>query len=378
MSFCLYSFYFCSKTLNNPTTVNIIFFSLFSALATSVRILGILFIFLFITFIIFSILEKKGSLKRNLKLILLHIFSYSIFLYALWPFLWDAPLQNIVIAFKSFSNYEWGGSVLYFGKFIQAISLPWHYVPVWIYITLPIIVFLFFLIGFLYILRKFIKGFLNLSDRNSLWRENLELIDFFLLSFFLVTIFAINIFNSTLYGGWRHLYFLYPLIIYFLAHGISLFLNFKIYKIIRYLISIILIFAVINNVYILIKFHPYQNVFFNITLEKKANLLFPIDYWGLSNADALKYIDNIEKKDFSISVASFTPLNYSKLIFLSKNKINTLGTDKNGANYILTNFYFENDPKIFSKYNIPEDYEKVYTIKRGNILINEIYKKRIR
>ena len=84
----------------------------------------------------------------------------------------------------------------------------------------------------------------------------------------------------------------------------------------------------------------------------------------------------ILKKDFSIS-ASFTS-NYSKLIFSSKNKINTLGTDKYDTNYILTNFYYENDPKIFSKYNIPEDYDKVYTIKRGNIIINEIYKKRIR
>ena len=47
---------------------------------------------------------------------------------------------------------------------------------------------------------------------------------------------------------------------------------------------------VVLNLYALIKYHPYQNVYFNI-FDKHANKIFEIDYWGLSNVDALKRLD---------------------------------------------------------------------------------------
>ena len=135
----------------------------------------------------------------------------------------------------------------------------------------------------------------------------------------------------------------------------------------------------INNIYILIKLHPYQNVYFNYVVEKKANRLFEIDYWGLANREAINYIINTEdlKKNISIRTASFTPLSYSKKILKENDttKFQFDGTTNLNQDYVFTNYHYEKDPKFLKKYFIPKDYKKVFTIKRGNIIINEIYKK---
>ena len=87
------------------------------------------------------------------------------------------------------------------------------------------------------------------------------------------------------------------------------------------MIFILIIFLIFNNFYNLIKFHPYQNVYFNYLFEKNANKLFEVDYWGLGNAEALRFLSekNIIKK-INIKVSSYTPLEYSKLILKNTQK----------------------------------------------------------
>ena len=58
----------------------------------------------------------------------------------------------------------------------------------------------------------------------------------------------------------------------------------KIYKTFVFTIFIV---ALITNIVNLIKLHPYQNIYFNFLVEKRANELFEIDYWGLGNAESL-------------------------------------------------------------------------------------------
>jgi len=78
----------------------------------------------------------------------------------------------------------------------------------------------------------------------------------------------------------------------------------------------------------------------------------------------------------TIRPASFTPLDFSKkLIKLDKNNIQITGTEDLDQDYIFTNFYYERDPRYTDKYLIPKNYKKIFSIKRGHIIINEIYKK---
>ena len=109
--------------------------------------------------------------------------------------------------------------------------------------------------------------------------------------------------------------------------------------------------------------------------------MFVADYWGLGNAHSIiKILDNIDEfENASIRTASFTPLNYSRYIINHERikNINFPGTAKLNSEYIFTNYVYEGNPKYKKKYFIPKNYEKFYTLKKGNIIINEIYKKKI-
>ena len=99
------------------------------------------------------------------------------------------------------------------------------------------------------------------SLKNKLWINSIQKKDFFMLFFFLAPIVTVILLNSTLYGGWRHLYFVYPAFIYLVGIGIYYFYS-KIREFISNKILFILsILFILHNSYILFKFHPYQNVY---------------------------------------------------------------------------------------------------------------------
>ena len=104
--------------------------------------------------------------------------------------------------------------------------------------------------------------------------------------------------NATLYDGWRQLYFLHVIVVYFCIYALNfLFLFYK--KKIRY-IYIFLISYLSFIMLDLYKKHPFQNLYFNEVVNfsnyhKNLEEKFVIDYWGLSNKHALLKILDFEK-----------------------------------------------------------------------------------
>ena len=88
--------------------------------------------------------------------------------------------------------------------------------------------------------------------------------------------------------------------------------------------------------------------------------------------------NNLEKDKIIIGVASFTNLYLSKkmLPYKLRNKIIIAGQDYQNADFIFSNHIFEINPEFDDKYFIPETFEKYKSLKKGNILINEFYKKK--
>ena len=381
MSFSVFSLFFCLKFLKKKKIKHLLLFSLFAAIATDIRIMGIFLIFLFILFFILECFENKSFLKKNIFYLLAVTLSYIFLTYCFWPFLWTDPFNNIIFAFKSFKNFIWDGSVFYLGNYIKGESLPWHYVPVWIFVTSPIIYILFFLVGFIKYLKDFFENFLNLdvAGKNKMWKNNNQKIDFFIFLFFIGPLFSIIIFNSTIYGGWRHLYFIYPAMIYILIYGLNYLLNKKLIFFSKKTIYIIVVFSIFFNIQNILKLHPFQNIYFNAVVEQKANKLFDIDYWGLANAHSLNQILDMYKEsdEINLRTSSFTNLGYSKKIMKRDdlNKLKLQGTVDNNQEFIFTNYVYDRNPKYTKKYFIPPNYNKIFTLKKGNIIINEIYKK---
>ena len=52
-----------------------------------------------------------------------------------------------------------------------------------------------------------------------------------------------------------------------------------------------------------------------------------------------------------------------------------MGTTNKNQKFLFTNYIFESNPNFEKKYSISNNYEKIYTLRRGNIIINEIFEK---
>tara|TARA_B100001029_G_C14925395_1_gene374433 strand:- start:262 stop:723 length:462 start_codon:yes stop_codon:yes gene_type:complete len=149
-------------------------------------------------------------------------------------------------------------------------------------------------------------------------------------------------------------------------------------KKLKFLFVLLIFFSIFLNAHNIYKLHPFQNVYFNFIVEKNANKLFVIDYWGLANQRSLeKIIIDSNNKKIDIGTASFTPFEYSRYMF-DKEKVKNIifsGNANLNQDYIFTNYVFDSNPKYQRKFNIPKKYKKIFETKKGNIIINEVYKK---
>ena len=383
LSFFIFLIFFSIKFLKKPEYHNALLLSCFSAIATNIRVIGIYVFVLVALFLFFQILMKNKFYLKNINLLVILIFSNFAFLYIVWPFLWEAPFENILYSLKSFSKYSWGGNVFYLGNFYKAEFLPWHYLLIYFFATTPLLLSTIIFLGIYQIVFRFIKRFISIDKNNSykdIWRGEKEKIFLFIFFTIATPLLSIYFFNSTIYNGWRHLYFLFPCLILIGIYFLDTVLSFYSKKRAALISISILVIICINNLYNLVKLHPYQYVYFNSIFEKNSNRLFEIDYWGVSNKDALEKIanNNFEKDKIIIGVASFTNLYLSKKMVTSnlKNKITISGQNYQDSDFIFNNNLFEIDPKFNDKYSIPKTFKKYSSIKRGNILINEFYKKK--
>jgi hypothetical protein len=380
MSFCVISLFFALKNFENLNYKNLFFFSLFAALATNIRVMGIFLFVLFLTFLILDSIEENKFSKKKLYNLLVLLITFPLIVYFFWPFLWDDPVNKLIFTIKSFANYDWPGEVFYLGNFYKGSNLPWHYIPVWIIVTTPILILFLIFGGFYKTGNIFFFNFLNLSEKNKLWINTNQKKDFFILFFLISPIFLVIILDSTLYSGWRHLYFVYPCLIYFSGIGLKMIFKINIFKKNKIIMISTIGILVLNNIMNLAKYHPYQNVFFNILAEKKANTKFEIDYWGLGNKEALKFLFKNKKQSekIKVRVASFTPLQYTYLI-LNKSEANSfsiVGTVDQNQEFVFTNYIFDKDPNFEKKYSISSNYDRIFTLKRGNVILNEIFERK--
>ena len=385
LSFFIIAVYFSIKCFKNLNYKNSLLLALTSALAMNSRIVAIYIPFLLSFFILLDCIIKNISIKEKIKYLIIILFLSLIFFLITHPFLWEEPFKrffelfNIFASFSGMNSYE----VFYFGKFYKTPYLPWHYMFVMFFVTTPLLITIFGFIGIFFTIKRLIKRLFSINESkiyNDIWRSHKEKI--ILYNFFLIfiPIFSSFLFDSVIYNGWRHLYFLYPLFIIQLIYSLNIFLVYYKKKNSKKIILSLCIIVLTNNIYSLIKMHPYQHSYFNFLFEKNANKLFEIDYWGLANKDALKKILKLDpnKKTYRIASASFVDLHLSKIMLKDEEnkKIEILGQNYDNAEYIFNNFYYEVNTIYDDKYKIPKEFKKIYEIRKGKILINETYKRK--
>ena len=376
LSFFIINLYYGIAFIKNTSIKNSILFSITTALCVDIRIMGIILPPIIIFFTYLKHLKNK-KIKILFPFMLFLILSPAVII-LFWPFLWENPINNFVEAFTIMSNFYWGGYNLYFGKYVLGSNLPWHYIPVWIAISTPIFYVALFLFGFFSIslrIKKRAFAIKNKSSNKDLWSGDDELQDLINYLILVLPIFLVIGFNSTLYDGWRHLYFTYPSFLYISIKGLYL-INISLFKKSSSTLFLLTGFFLFLIGYQMIKDHPHQNVYFNFLAGKNTHEKFEVDYWGLANKQAFELLLSEEdKKTIHIGSAGPLSLENSKKIFDIEDRNRLIITSNDRADYIIDNYRNWYGEHKKDRYKIPNNF-KIYkniTIRGRNII--SIYKK---
>ena len=379
LSLFIFNMYASVNFIKNTNYKNAFYFSLTSALIIDAKVIGILSPIIIFFLIFLKSLNNKTFFNNNYKCFIFVIFLIPILILLFWPYLWQSPFNNLFFAFTDIVREQNNLIIvnLYQGNYILSSDVPWHYRPLWFFITTPVIILILLTLGLAFIFSRVINRLINFDEKkeNDLWKSNYEMFDLYCLivvfSSFIITIF----FNTSQFGGWRHLYYVYPSIIIISIYGIY---RLKIFftKFNTNFIIFLLIF--LNYIYLTywnIKFHPFQNIYFNLISKKYSINNFDLDYWGISHKSSLQYIIK-HNKNYPIKVASmsFSNLETAKLSLnkdLSSKII--IVHDLNDADFIINN-YMKRIRKNFTINN--EKFEKYHEILIENKPISTIFKKK--
>lgn len=280
----LYSLY---KLYTQSNTKWLFIHALVCAIVINVRIVGVILIPVTLLLVFW---EQRKNFKSLFITSVSFLLSVCIFGILLWPLLWDTPLSNFIWAFKSMSQFPWLKDLIFWGNAVPSVDAPGTYLFSWIGITTPIGYLLGIIVGLCSCLYFWAK------DK---WVSSYNLAVLPLCS---GPIIAVLIFDSILYGGWRHLYFIYSGLIIIAALGLER-LRLDLSKYYKVLFGLLILQIGLTS-YWLVKNHPYQYAYFNILANNELGM-HEQDYWGLSYKNAMEIlVDNHLSSEEKVIIAS--------------------------------------------------------------------------
>jgi hypothetical protein len=310
-----------------------------TAFAIDVRVVGILLPAATVAFFVARL--ARGELRRRAGFTLAaYLAATSVLVVAFWPYLWPAPWAHFLDALGNMARFPWGESVLYLGEVTPAAELPWHYIPVWIGISTPIPYLVLFVAGVAASVARIVRA------RRWLWKDEGELQDLFHLALVVGPLASVIALDSVLYDGWRQMYFLYPAMVLVALRGWVLLWNWRPRERASAWPRVVgagTVLALLHTCWWMARAHPYQNLYLNVLAGRNAKARFDLDYWGLTNGEALQAIvDADERPLIRVLAGSWTQLGTSALMLRGSDRARLrVARDEAEADYIVTNYRFD-------------------------------------
>ncbi|OWP64341.1 hypothetical protein CDA63_04715 [Hymenobacter amundsenii] len=284
--------YTLARLLKRPTLGRALVHGLATAVATDLRLMGVLLVPFTLAMLGLEILlptRPAGGAWRVTGAAGTYLLAAAGATVAGWPYLWAAPFHHFLTAFYNLSHYaKWQGVVLYGGQLVAAQHLPWHYAPVWLLITTPVAYSVGALLGLGLaagrLLRRPLARLRTLDGRLDLLFGGWLLLPFLL---------VIGL-HSVIYDGWRHLYFTYPaLLLLAVSAGRQLWAWGKLHRWGR---PVLVVLGLLTGLEMavtagrMVRMHPYQQVYFSFLTPRQVAYGFERDYWGLAYRQGLEYL----------------------------------------------------------------------------------------
>jgi len=369
LSFYILATYTLIRYLEKKTHLRAIFHALTCAILVDIRIVGAILPLL--TFILLAIdgikfREHKEEIKRIVKTTITYTFLLTGLIFLLYPLLWINPIGNFLEVLSRTAKF-------------QRSDVPpavWYYHLNWIMITTPLLYSFCFFIGLFVTIKAIFRGPIK-----PFTQSRTILIAIFLL---FVPLILPHIHETSLYDGWRHFYFVYPIFLIFSLAGVTALFQFiktrfhgSSCKIINTFFILIIVASLTNVVQLMVKYHPHQCVYANILAGKdmrRAKSRNALDYWRLSYRKGLEYILENDKRD-KIKVSLNTGMNNLNILPLASRKRLVHVKNMAEADYVLDNYRHSGKYKWFWKnYSDEEEY---YSLKFGKVKFMSIYESKM-
>ena len=297
------------------------------AFTTGTRIGGFLllfYLFLFVAVYVATNLKSYKPLVPKLMPIAIKlctiVFGGLVLLIATWPYVLRSPLKNLANTLTIVKRFPVKVTLAFEGNFMDSLSIPTHYIPKFMLITIPI-----------FILIVIISGLILVFLKNKQYDFNIT--SLILFSSIFPIVYAIMT-NAALYSAWRHFLFIYPGLCIIGAIGANdLLENFR-KPAMKIAFGVICILGMIRPVTWMISNHPYEYTYFNEFAGgfKQAYYNYETDYWEISAKQAIDWMVKnepiLESKD-TVLIASnmtrFTEYYLKKQYHWSKFKVISVG-----------------------------------------------------
>lgn len=277
--------FFSQRMLQKTTWSRTGLAALFVALAMNTRIVAVLIPAVYLGAVIVRLVQThKWSMVYKLGFFLAA--TLGIYL-AIHPTAWGNELHFIPQALTLFSDYGWNHGTLYWGEPYYNGQWPWHFPLGYLWVTTPLAYTLGIVVGCVVFLSTFIHSVLTKKNE---WPKLAADQDFLMFILALAPVVAVILLHSTLYHGWRHLYFIYFPFVYFLAYGLDYWNKNAVVKKVLYGIVIA---GFISSGSWMLRHHPHQFMYYNPLVRHSVANNFERDYWYLSKKDLFALLMNI-------------------------------------------------------------------------------------
>lgn len=376
----LFAFYTHLRFMDGKDRYGPVLHGLACALAIGSRIVGVVWPVLSLGYLLCHVIilrSSKAELLLQIKRTTFYLLFLLTFTFLLWPVLWEDPIGGFLHSFNSMKQFRWYAEMHYLGNMVRSTELPWHYIPVLISVTTPLTILLVILSGLFVMFRNAWKYKQKLFIQTNLGQDTVAL------GAALIPLMAVVLFGSVLYNGWRHLYFIYPFLVYLGVLGIDTLINVyrrKRSKLIVKVFAVGLIglatWDIGNTVYFLVKYHPHQSVYFNF-LAGDVEKNFERDYYGVSYKEGLsRLLKRYPEKNLKIYSRDFVG-RINTMVF-SKQDAERLEfvNDLKDAEFFFSLFTFRSNEE-YQKYiqnDYPYNQPKDFSIKVKDYLTLQVYR----
>jgi hypothetical protein len=270
--------------------------------------------------------------------------------------------------------------VVYFGQRLSAGNLPWHYIPVWIIISTPLLYTLAAVVGLTTWAWQVVKKQSHATLSSFTGR-----LDWLVVAWLLGPMLLVMGLRSVVYDGWRHLYFTYPALLLLAVRGIQVLSEAarrgRQWRRLATAGALAGSLALAHVAWRMARDHPHQQVYFSILPPSVAQTHFDLDYWGLSYRQGLEWVLAHDPAPvIRVSVVAPHPpvdvpygehlLYVNSLILPPSARARLHFTDDNAAaDYTLTTYRYQNQPFTASPGR------EVHTIRVNGVRILSVFRR---